>query len=108
MVLIVLAGPTRAQERPFPYTVSKRDIVILPVSLGISLLGDSEAAKYRAPLTMEEIERRAILDALEKTDGNRTQAADLRNMSFYGTIDASVECRGTARHLDRIQTIGEE
>jgi DNA-binding NtrC family response regulator len=28
-------------------------------------------------LTMEEIERRAILDALEKTGGNRTQAADL-------------------------------
>ena len=27
--------------------------------------------------TMEEIERRAILDALEKTGGNRTQAADL-------------------------------
>jgi DNA-binding NtrC family response regulator len=26
---------------------------------------------------MEEIERRAILDALEKTGGNRTQAADL-------------------------------
>ena len=28
-------------------------------------------------LTMEEVERRAILDALEKTGGNRTQAADL-------------------------------
>ncbi len=28
-------------------------------------------------LTMEEIERRAILDALEKTGGNRTQAAEL-------------------------------
>ena len=28
-------------------------------------------------LTMEEVERRAILAALEKTDGNRTQAAEL-------------------------------
>ncbi len=28
-------------------------------------------------LTMEEIERRAILDALEKTGGNRTQAAEM-------------------------------
>ena len=28
-------------------------------------------------LTMEEIERRAILGALEKTGGNRTQAAEL-------------------------------
>jgi DNA-binding NtrC family response regulator len=31
----------------------------------------------RESLTMEEIERRAILDALEKTGGNRTQAAGL-------------------------------
>jgi len=30
-----------------------------------------------AALTMEEIERRAILDALERTGGNRTQAAEM-------------------------------
>ena len=28
-------------------------------------------------LTMEEVERRAILAALEKTGGNRTQAAEM-------------------------------
>ena len=28
-------------------------------------------------MTMDEIERRAILDALEKTGGNRTQAAEM-------------------------------
>ena len=29
------------------------------------------------PLTMDEIERRAILEALAKTGGNRTQAAEM-------------------------------
>jgi DNA-binding NtrC family response regulator len=29
------------------------------------------------PLTMEEIERRAIMDALDRTGGNRTQAAEI-------------------------------
>ena len=47
-------------------------------------LGEESAAGVRAPdgaagapLTMDEIERRAILDALERTRGNRTQAADM-------------------------------
>ena len=34
------------------------------------------SATPTAPLTMDEIERRAILDALERTGGNRTQAAE--------------------------------
>jgi DNA-binding NtrC family response regulator len=33
--------------------------------------------KSKAPLTMDEIERQAILDALGRTGGNRTQAADM-------------------------------
>jgi DNA-binding NtrC family response regulator len=37
---------------------------------------DREAQPDR-PLTMDEIERRAILDALERTAGNRTQAAEM-------------------------------
>ncbi len=41
--------------------------VIRPVAPGESTAG----------LTMEEIERRAILDALERTGGNRTQAAEM-------------------------------
>jgi DNA-binding NtrC family response regulator len=35
------------------------------------------AADGEAGLTMDEIERRAILDALRKTEGNRTQAAEM-------------------------------
>jgi two-component system response regulator HydG len=35
------------------------------------------AASTGATLTMDEIERRAILDALERTGGNRTQAAEM-------------------------------
>ena len=37
----------------------------------------ASAAAARGALTMDEIERRAILDALERTGGNRTQAAEL-------------------------------
>jgi DNA-binding NtrC family response regulator len=33
--------------------------------------------RSKAPLTMDEIERQAILDALGRTGGNRTQAADM-------------------------------
>jgi DNA-binding NtrC family response regulator len=37
----------------------------------------SEEAVASTGLTMEEIERRAILDALDRTGGNRTQAAEM-------------------------------
>jgi DNA-binding NtrC family response regulator len=39
--------------------------------------GASSAAAGKSGLTMDEIERRAILDALERTGGNRTQAAEM-------------------------------
>jgi DNA-binding NtrC family response regulator len=42
--------------------------------------GKTGGAGWAAPvegLTMEEIERRAILGALERTGGNRTQAAEM-------------------------------
>ena len=41
---------------------------------GIAAGGPAGSA---AGMTMEEIERRAILDALERTGGNRTQAAEM-------------------------------
>ena len=39
--------------------------------------GTGEPSDSTAGLTMEEIERRAILQALERTGGNRTQAAEM-------------------------------
>ena len=44
---------------------------------GIALDGPGTAEESGRSLTMDEIERRAILDALEKTGGNRTQAAEM-------------------------------
>jgi DNA-binding NtrC family response regulator len=40
-------------------------------------MGPAEAATPGGGMTMDEIERRAILEALERTGGNRTQAAEL-------------------------------
>jgi len=40
-------------------------------------VGTGNAEESGQALTMDEIERRAILDALEKTGGNRTQAAEM-------------------------------
>ncbi len=76
MILLSLAGPARAQDRPFPYTVTKRDLMILPVSLGLSSWGDSEAATKRTPLTREEIA------LLTPGDVNRFDRSATRNWSL--------------------------
>jgi DNA-binding NtrC family response regulator len=44
---------------------------------GVGFDGLAPGGQAGQPLTMDEIERRAILDALEKTGGNRTQAAEM-------------------------------
>jgi DNA-binding NtrC family response regulator len=44
---------------------------------GITSVGPGSDADSGQAITMDEIERRAILDALEKTGGNRTQAAEM-------------------------------
>ncbi len=114
MVLIVLAGPTRAQERPFPYTVSKRDMVILPVSLGISLLGDSEAAKYRAPLTMEEIAlyKRSDVNRFDRSAtsnwswGWSEQSDDYRNGVIVAAIGIGMYETLRIRNLHDTATLG--
>ena len=45
--------------------------------VGIALDGPGAGGDPGQAMTMDEIERRAILDALEKTGGNRTQAAEM-------------------------------
>jgi len=51
---ILTAFPASAQERPFPYAVSRRDAVLLPAAAGVSLLGDFAAPDAR-PLTRAEV-----------------------------------------------------
>lgn len=50
----IAAQSAAAQERPFPYVVSRRDAILLPAALGVSLLGDAVAPEPR-PLTRAEV-----------------------------------------------------
>ncbi len=73
--LVVLA-PTdeiRVEDLPEEY-LSPQAPVEVASGPGGSNIESNEAG---GTLTMDEIERRAILDALERTGGNRTQAAEL-------------------------------
>lgn len=56
LLLALGAAPLRAaaQERPFPYSLGRRDAVLLPAAAGVSLLGDL-VAKDRSPLGRAEI-----------------------------------------------------
>lgn len=54
LACVLLASPGAAQERPFPYTLGPRDAVIVPVGLGLSLLGD-HVTNDQASLTRAEI-----------------------------------------------------
>jgi DNA-binding NtrC family response regulator len=46
-------------------------------AVGGGFEGPAATGPSDQPMTMDEIERRAILDALQKTGGNRTQAAEM-------------------------------
>ncbi len=54
-------------------------------------------------LTMEEIERRAILDALERTGGNRTQAAEMLGIGLRTLQRKLKEYRVTGREAETPQ-----
>lgn len=62
LLTVFLTAPAAAQERPFPYVLGSRDAVLLPVGLGLSLLGyhftqgyDPLTAADIAPLTPDDI-----------------------------------------------------
>jgi two-component system, NtrC family, response regulator HydG len=48
--------------------------------------GEGNAGGEGQPETMEEIQKRAILDALEKTEGNKTRAAEMLGISRRNLI----------------------
>ena len=54
LAFALAASPSAAQERPFPYVLGSRDAVIVPVGVGLSLLGD-HVANNRDPLTRADI-----------------------------------------------------
>jgi len=73
--LVVLApgDEISVEDLPEEFRETRADSPEAPVSVVDSPEADPEAAA----LTMDEIERRAILDALERTGDNRTQAAEM-------------------------------
>jgi DNA-binding NtrC family response regulator len=73
LVVLTPTDEIRAEDLP-------PELLGTPESIGgVSNAGvdTRSAGESGQALTMEEIERRAILDALEKTGGNRTQAAEM-------------------------------
>jgi DNA-binding NtrC family response regulator len=72
LVVLARTDEIRLVDLPDEYRTPPKPV---PAVAGQTAAG--EPAAEEAPRTMEEIERRAILAALEKTGGNRTQAAEL-------------------------------
>jgi len=52
--LLAIAGHVQAQDRSFPYVLGERDLVIVPVSVGLSLWGESLREGYE-PITRTEL-----------------------------------------------------
>jgi membrane-associated phospholipid phosphatase len=114
LILFAPVGPARAQDRSFPYTLSKRDLVTVPIGIGLSVWGGLEAAKHRTPLTREEI---ALFGP---GDVNGFDRSATRNWSLDWD-DRSDTCRDAAilaaigvgagevvhsRNLDEVATLG--
>ncbi len=55
-ILILMANGLWGQSRPFPYELKKKDFWLLPLSVGLSTLGDSLSEKA-GRITLEEIRR---------------------------------------------------
>jgi membrane-associated phospholipid phosphatase len=53
-ILVLMANSLLAQDRPFPYELKKRDFLLLPLGLGMTVLGES-LCDNQDPITLEEI-----------------------------------------------------
>jgi DNA-binding NtrC family response regulator len=79
LVILVPNDEIAVEDLPPEYH-GAAEHVVNPAGSALEPAGSDEGAGDRAAstgLTMEEIERRAILDALDRTGGNRTQAAEM-------------------------------
>ena len=73
LVILVPRDEITRADLPPEYLAAAGEV---PAERGAAAPGDREAIVHPG-LTMEEIERRAILSALDRTGGNRTQAAEM-------------------------------
>ena len=54
LILVLTVNSLSAQDRPFPYELKKRDLLLVPMGIGMSLLGSSLCDNHRS-ITLEEI-----------------------------------------------------
>ena len=73
--LILTANQTRAQDRPFPYSLGERDIMMLTVGYTLSEMGESLRQKVD-PIKLEEIR------GLTRDDVNAFDRTATRNWSY--------------------------
>jgi DNA-binding NtrC family response regulator len=75
--LVVLTPTTEIRLADLPEELSRFEAVEFIPSTQETAVTTPTSPGGRSSLTMDEIERRAILDALDRTGGNRTQAAEM-------------------------------
>jgi len=72
LILVLLTNGLFAQDRPFPYELKNRDFLLLPLGLGMTVLGESLCDNYD-PITFEEIRLldRDDVNGLDRSDQSR-------------------------------------
>jgi DNA-binding NtrC family response regulator len=97
--LVVLApeDEVRPENLPPEYCQPDTESPEEPAPDGIAADGEQKRLEVGGEMTMEEIERRAILSALDKTGGNRTQAAELLGIGLRTLQRKLKEYRGAGK-----------
>ncbi len=86
----IMGGIPVVQAAPTPTSIPSA------VDTPADLPAATPIANSEGVVTLHELEKRAIFDALEKTNGNRTQAADLLGISIRTLRNKLAEYRGQA------------
>lgn len=68
LILVLMAYGLFAQERPFPYELKKREFVLLPLGLGMTVLGSSLCDNHPS-ISLEEI---GLLDRMDVNGFDRS------------------------------------
>jgi len=68
LIFILMANGLFAQERSFPYELKKRDLLLLPLGIGMTVFGSSLCDNHRS-ITLEEIR---LLDRMDVNGFDRS------------------------------------
>ncbi|MFC1500204.1 phosphatase PAP2 family protein [Candidatus Zixiibacteriota bacterium] len=111
---LAVASVADAQERPFPYSVSQSDLLILPGGLLLSQWGTWEAEAFREPLTREDITnfKRSDINRFDRSAtsnwsskwGDRSD--EYRDKVIIATIGIGMYETVRSRNLEETATMG--